>query len=246
MSGAPNAQLVDGSIDTFTGFGTLEDLVPGTNSTVAVLQADLDAGRVWRVSAPDGAGMYVQTGQAAELTANTGRFTYCAAGRTVILPARLGEHIKVSATQVGDATALAGAVYGGASASSAQIGEIGIGYTAAMTPVQKSSGNVANAIATATLAAVAGKTNYCTGFEITAGGATAASAVTAALTGLLGGTMNYGYGAPLGAGVPGVPLCVTFDPPLPASAVNTAVSISLPALGAGNAIASVNIHGYVK
>lgn len=113
------------------------------------------------------------------------------------------------------------------------------------TNVAASSGNVANATATATLPAVAGKTNYVTGFSITGGGATAALLVNATLTGVVGGPLNYTFGAPVGVAVAALPLVVELETPLPASAVNTAVSISLPALGAGNTNAAVNIHGYV-
>ncbi len=110
--------------------------------------------------------------------------------------------------------------------------------------VGASSGNVANAAATATMPAVVGKTNYVTGFSITAGGATAAALVNATLTGVVGGPFNYTFGTPLGATGAALPLVVELETPLPASAANTAVSISLPALGAGNTNAAVNIHGY--
>lgn len=118
-------------------------------------------------------------------------------------------------------------------------------FPAGATPVNAASGNVAAAVAAATLPAVAGKTNYVTGFEITAGGATAAALVAATLAGILGGTATYIFAAPAGATVGAAPLIVTFRKPLPASAVNTAITISLPSLGAGNTNASVNIHGFL-
>jgi hypothetical protein len=37
---------------------------------------------------------------------------------------------------------------------------------------------------------------------------------------------------------------VTFDPPLPASADNTAIVVTLPALGAGNTNATANAWGF--
>ncbi len=114
------------------------------------------------------------------------------------------------------------------------------------TAVVASSGNVANATAAASLPAVAGKTNYVTGFEITGGGATVAALVTATLSGLVGGvTLSYVFGAPLGVAVPAAPLVVEFGQPIPASAANTAITLSMPALGAGNTNAAVNINGYV-
>lgn len=118
------------------------------------------------------------------------------------------------------------------------------GYPDACEPVHAASGNVANAAATATIPAVAGKRAYVTGFEITAGGATAAALVLATLSGILGGTASYVYAAPAGATVGAAPLCVKFQMPVPSSAVNTAIAISLPALGAGNTNAAVAIHGF--
>src|SRR5215475_14176429 len=107
-----------------------------------------------------------------------------------------------------------------------------------------SSGNVANATATASLAAVSGRTNYLEGFTVTAGGATAALDVNVTVTGLVTGTFNYSFVFPLGAGVGAVPLVVNFDPPIKASAANTAITVTLPAGGAGNTNAAVNINGF--
>lgn len=118
------------------------------------------------------------------------------------------------------------------------------GYPQQTTPVHAASGNVANASAAATIPAVAGKTAYVTGFEITAGGATAAALVEATLAGIRGGTATYIFGAPAGAAVQATPLIVKFQMPIPASAPNTAISITLPALGAGNTKAAVAIHGF--
>ena len=114
------------------------------------------------------------------------------------------------------------------------------------TAVAASSGNVANASAAASLAAAAGVTNYLTGFSITFAGATAASVVTATITGLLGGTLSYTIAVPAGATVGGTPLLVDLAIPHPASAANTAITVTLPALGAGNTNASVTIRGFQK
>lgn len=113
------------------------------------------------------------------------------------------------------------------------------------TAVIASSGNVANASAAATLAAVASKTNYLSGFQITASGATVGADVSVTITGLLGGTITYTFNAPAGALVGATPLVVTFPYPLPASAVNTAIVVTCPALGAGNTNATANAQGYV-
>lgn len=115
---------------------------------------------------------------------------------------------------------------------------------AGVTMITSSSGNVAAGSAVATLAGAAGKTTYITGFEITAGGATAAALVAATLGGILGGTATYIFGAPTGATVVAQPLTVSFSTPVPASAVNTAIVLTLPSLGTGNTNAAVVAHGF--
>jgi hypothetical protein len=114
------------------------------------------------------------------------------------------------------------------------------------TAVAGTSGDVANASAAASLAAVASKTNYLTGFSITFSGATAASIVVATVTGLLGGTLSFVVAVPAGATVGGTPIIVDLAVPHPASAANTAITVTLPALGAGNAHACTNVRGIQK
>lgn len=111
-------------------------------------------------------------------------------------------------------------------------------------PVSSSSGNVANAAGVATLAAAAGKTTYLSGFAITAAGATAAGVVLVTVAGLLGGTATYVFAVPAGASIGATPLAVTFPSPIPASAVNTAIVVTLPALGTGNTNAAVVATGF--
>jgi len=106
------------------------------------------------------------------------------------------------------------------------------------------SGNVANAAAVATLAAVAAKTNYVTGFQLTGSGATAGLVVDATLVGLLGGTLTFSFAFPAGVLVAAFPLVVNFDIPLPASAPNVAIVLTLPASGAGGAHAAANMQGF--
>jgi len=116
------------------------------------------------------------------------------------------------------------------------------GYPNGATPVH-AAGSGANSIATATLAAAAGKTTYCTGFEVSGGAATAATVAGVTLAGILGGTASYGYPVQV-SGAPGAPMLVTFSPPVPASAVNTAIVLSAAAFGAGNGFSGVAIHGF--
>lgn len=112
--------------------------------------------------------------------------------------------------------------------------------------VRASSGNVANAAATATLPAVIAKTNYLSGLQIFAGGATAGSIVLCTITGLLGGSMVVPVTIPAGATLASQVPPLSFYPPLPASAPNTAIVVTLAAAGAGNTNAAVDIQGYVK
>lgn len=111
-------------------------------------------------------------------------------------------------------------------------------------PVTGASGNVANGAAVATLTALANRTAYITGFEITGSGATAGLPVSVTVTGLLGGTLTYTYSAAVGVLLPNQPLIVEFPLPLPASAVSTNIVVTCPALGAGNTNNSVVAHGF--
>lgn len=117
-------------------------------------------------------------------------------------------------------------------------------YPTSATPLTASSANVANSAATATLAATEGVTNYLTGFHVTSSGSTAASVVTLTVTGLAGGTIRYTYVSVAGVTTRNEPLIVTFPKPIPASDQNTAIVVSLPALGAGNTNATVVALGY--
>lgn len=117
-------------------------------------------------------------------------------------------------------------------------------YPLGATPITGSSGNVANAVATATLAAVAGKTTYITGFEVTGAGATAGLPVSATVTGVVTGTLTYTAVAAAGALVANTPLLVAFPVAIPASAVNAAIAVTVPAFGLGNTHSTVVAHGY--
>lgn len=119
-------------------------------------------------------------------------------------------------------------------------------YEALQAPVQASSGNVANATAAATLAAQSGKTNYLTGIEITGAGATASSVVAATVTGLLGGTRTLIVAVPAGVTTGIAPIVEQFNKALKGAAANTAITLTLPALGAGNTNAAVSLQGFYQ
>lgn len=122
----------------------------------------------------------------------------------------------------------------------------GTGVNGSASRTNASSGNVAAATATATLAAVAAKTNYITGWDVNAGGATAASIVSCTVTGLAGGTETRALPVVAGVTAPNTPLVVRYPAPIPASAVNVAIVVSCPTLGAGNTNATVNAYGFVN
>ena len=117
-------------------------------------------------------------------------------------------------------------------------------YPSGATAITGASGNVANASAVATLAAAASVTTYITGFEVTGAGATAGLPVIVTVTGTVTGTLSFIAVAAVGALVANSPLIIEFPVAIPASAVNTAIVVTVPALGAGNTHSTVVSHGY--
>lgn len=113
-------------------------------------------------------------------------------------------------------------------------------------PITASSGNVANATATATLTCPAGKTMFIGGFVVTGSGATAGAVVSITITGVVGGTQTYIYTAATGAAVGNTPLAFDFPFAIPATAMNTNIVVSCPALGAGNTNNAVVAYGYSR
>jgi hypothetical protein len=90
---------------------------------------------------------------------------------------------------------------------------------------------------------------YISGFEATFSTPTAGITITITVTvaTLIGSvTLNYTVQA-LAAGAavqPPAPLVVEFNPPIPANALNSAITVSVPALGAGAPGVSVAAHGF--
>ena len=102
----------------------------------------------------------------------------------------------------------------------------------------------AAAAITATLAAVAGKRTFLSGFAVDGLGATAGSVIEVTVTGVLGGTLRYKMTIPAGVGVATTRLFAEFGRPIPASADNTAIVVNVPSFGAGNTSAIVSAHGF--
>ncbi len=117
-------------------------------------------------------------------------------------------------------------------------------YGPASLHVQGSSGNVANATATATLpASTTGRTTYISHFRCTGGGATAASIANITVAGVATSMVwHMGFGA--GVTTINTPVDHVFDPPVPASAPNQAITVTMAAGGAGNTNAACNAEGF--
>mgnify|MGYP001565857022 CR=1 FL=1 len=116
--------------------------------------------------------------------------------------------------------------------------------TTGATPLIAGSGAVANASAVATLTGTPTTTVYLSGFTISGSGATTALPVSVTVAGLLGGSQIYAYNFALGATIGNTPLVVAFNPPLPASAINTAISVTCPASGTGGTKNTVVATGF--
>jgi hypothetical protein len=99
--------------------------------------------------------------------------------------------------------------------------------------------------AVATLTSAAGRTAYLTGFAVAGLGATGASVAAITITGVLGGTINFGYPVPAGATVAGPPQQLSFNPPLQASGPSVNIVVTVASLGAGNTAVAAMAQGYM-
>jgi hypothetical protein len=117
-------------------------------------------------------------------------------------------------------------------------------YPNGAAPINATSGDVAAAVAAAVLAAASGKTTYITGFTFTSTGSTAAT-TTIDITVTDGTwTLTFVYATVAGAALNNPLLHITFPEPIPASATNTAITVSAPSLGSGNLHACTNAYGF--
>jgi hypothetical protein len=119
----------------------------------------------------------------------------------------------------------------------------GAGYPPGAIPIQGGSADVAASSAVATLAAATGKTTWITHFRCTGTGST--TAVGADIT--VAGPTNseiYIMGFASGATVANVPVDVTYSPPQPAAAANTAITVTMATGGTGNLHAACAAEGF--
>ena len=118
-------------------------------------------------------------------------------------------------------------------------------YPSGAVPITATSGNQANAIATATLPASTGcRTSYITGFEVTGTGATGVLVVTVTVTNTISGTLSYTYVFVAGVTTANQSLLVEFSKAIPGTGPNTAIIVTCPASGLGGTNNVVDAHGY--
>lgn len=140
-------------------------------------------------------------------------------------------------------------LFDGADATGSFCAALELGSTSSansgQTPVS-STNTQAGAVATATMPAVAGQFNIIQSLRITGLGATAATVVTATLAGVQGGSITYPVTVPAGVTVAITPVTDQFGGVgLQGSAVNTAITLTLPSFGAGNTNEVASIAGFV-
>ena len=120
-------------------------------------------------------------------------------------------------------------------------GALLVEVTASQTPLLGSSSGAGAASNAASLASTAGLITYISGFEITAAASTAVVG---------GGVSVIGPATPLAyyfvdSAVNGGQLIVTYPDPIPASAANVPVTVSLAAITGGGPTA-INVHGFQR
>lgn len=121
-------------------------------------------------------------------------------------------------------------------------------YPPGAIPITGSATGTTGAIA-ASIPALANKTAFLCGFYYTGTNATAANTATSVtVTGLVGGTMTFGFPTlALGAAIPNtIPVDEEFVPCIPSTSVNTAIVVNGPALGAGATLSTATAWGFYQ
>ena len=120
-------------------------------------------------------------------------------------------------------------------------------YPPGAIPITASASGTTGAV-TATIAAQISKTAVICGFYYAGSNATSAQNGSVTVTGVVGGTMSFGYPTlAQGANVPTtIPVDEAFLPCVPATSVNVAITVNGPALGAGAPLATVTVWGFYQ
>lgn len=108
----------------------------------------------------------------------------------------------------------------------------------------KANGNGAASAINISLPADATRTTFIQGVWIRGLGSTAGGPATFTITGLAGGTMTFALEVPAGATIEMNPVLILFPEPLPGSAINTAVGLTVNSFGAGNTDVRATIWGF--
>jgi hypothetical protein len=108
------------------------------------------------------------------------------------------------------------------------------------TPLVQTSIGSAAAVNVVTLPTAAGRTTYISGFELTTGIVLAGVSTVVAVAGISNGLNYQVTELALGNGN----LIVSYIPAIPASAANTVITVSLPAL-TGGGVTALNARGYL-
>lgn len=118
-------------------------------------------------------------------------------------------------------------------------------YLTNVVTVQAASANGAATQITATISGVSGRMTYLEGFDVTGLGATAAGSINITVTGTAN-TLTYTLQIPSGvtAALTNGGLFVRFPTPIPSSAQNTNIVVTVPTFGSGNTQASVVAYGF--
>src|SRR5713101_1866862 len=163
-------------------------------------------------------------------------------------PPGISATITIAQASVGDtsrnAQRIVDGTYNWRAATVTPQGQQVVGNLTPGTPITASATGTTAAI-TATLAGVANKTTYITGLVVTTNNPTAATNSTVTVAGTVSGSLVYGLNTEIAAAATPqpAPLVIQFSSPIPASAVNTAISVTLSALGAGG-VGQVNVTGF--
>lgn len=96
---------------------------------------------------------------------------------------------------------------------------------------------------TITIPAVAGQLAYLSSFEIYTGGATTGALVVCTITGLKGGAVSIPVAIPTGPALASPYTWVAYDIAIPASGVNTAIVLTIPA-AAGRTNCAGTLRGF--
>lgn len=117
------------------------------------------------------------------------------------------------------------------------------GYPTGATPV-RATATGSNATTAASLAAAVGKTTYLSSIIVSGLSPTAVGSNGLTLNGVLGGAITYSLPLPAASAQGAAFQQIDFNPPIPASAVNTAISASSAAFGAGSTYQMVEVVGF--